>query len=272
MKNKNILIISDMVGLGNLSITAMLPIFSYMGYSTYNLPTSLVSNNFGYGKYKMLDTTDYLKGAINAWDKLGFSFSAIATGFIPSEAQAQVIARFCKKQAKNGARIFVDPVMADGGELYHGLPKNIVKHMRDMLKGADLCYPKYTEACLLTDEPFREGGLSHDEAIEMTDKLRKLGPKSVLITSIIIDGRPSVIGYNHLNGEYFIVNYEEIPITFSGTGDVFSATLIGHIMKGDSLKKSTKLAMNGVYNLITLNKDAADPYMGLPLEKYLNIL
>jgi pyridoxine kinase len=43
-------------------------------------------------------------------------------------------------------------------------------------------------------------------------------------------------------------------------------------MKGDSLKKSTKLAMNGVYNLITLNKDAADPYMGLPLEKYLNIL
>ena len=30
--------------------------------------------------------------------------------------------------------------------------------------------------------------------------------------------------------------------------------------------------MDGVYNFIRLNKDADDPYKGLPIEKYLSIL
>src|SRR5574344_25431 len=272
MSKKNILLISDLVGFGNLATTAMLPILSYMGMQTYNLPTALVSNNFGYGKYEMLDTTDYIRGVFPKWEELGFSFSDIATGFIPSEQQAKIISAYCKKQAEHGAIIFVDPVMGDMGTLYNGIGNAIIDCMREMLQVADLCFPNYTEACYLTDTPFRKEGVSEEEAIKMTEKIHALGSKSVIITSITIDGKPSVIGFNHTNGKHFIINYEEIPVMFSGTGDVFSAILIGHLLDGETLKNSTRKAVDGVYNLINLNKDAADPYHGIPVNKYLNIL
>lgn len=271
-KKDTILIISDLVSIGNLSATAMLPILTYSGLSTYNLPTSLVSNNFGYGKYDILDTTEYMMNTLNVWKELNFKIDAIATGFIPSQSQARMIKAFCKKQARQHSLIFVDPVMADAGQMYSGLDKNVIDIMRSMLEVADLCYPNYTEACYLTDTPFRKEGVSRAEAELMAQKLHQLGAKSVLITSITIDNKPSVIGYNHFTNEYFVFNYEEVPIQFSGTGDIFSAILISHLMKDEPLRESTKAAIDGVYKLIVLNKDAKDPYLGLPLEKYLNIL
>ncbi len=269
---KSILLISDLVGMGNLSTTAMLPILAYMGFPTYNLPTSLVSNNFGYGSYSMLDTTSYLKETFPIWEKLGFRFSSIATGFIPSEEQARVIAQFCQKQAAAGTTIYVDPVMADDGSMYSGLPPATIDTMRKMLNVADLCYPNYTEACYLTGTQYQKGGVSMAEARSLLDGIRSFGAKSVLITSIHVDGKPSVAGYNHQDDSYFALGYDEIPLTFSGTGDVFAAILIGHIMRGENLLRSTQAAMDGVYNFIRLNKDADDPYKGLPIEKYLSIL
>lgn len=61
------------------------------------------------------------------------------------------------------------------------------------------------------------------------------------------------------------------PFT-SRHGDIFSAILIGHIMNGDTLKDSTRKAMDGVYRLIDLNKDNTDKNRGIPLEKYLSVL
>lgn len=270
---KNILIISDSVGMGNIATSAMTPILAYMGFSTSSLPTCLVSNNFGYGKYAILDTTDYLRESFPVWEKLGFGFEAIATGFIPSEEQAELISQFCAAQASKGASIFIDPVMGDCGKFYDGLDTDMVlRSMRKMLGVADLCYPNYTEACLLTDTPYKEEGVSEKEAFEIVDAIRKMGAKSVLITSAKVDGKAAVIGYKADTGEKFLLNYEELPLFFSGTGDVFSAILVGYLLSGKSLEQSTQKAMDGVYNFMLLNKDSEDPLKGLLVEKYFDIL
>lgn len=73
-QNKNILIINDMPGYGKVALAAMLPILSHMGHNIYNLPTALVSNTLDYGKFTILDTTDYMKKSIAVWKELGFSF------------------------------------------------------------------------------------------------------------------------------------------------------------------------------------------------------
>ncbi len=83
--NRQILLINDMAGYGKVATAAMLPVLSYMGIPTYNLPTALVSNTLDYGKFNLLDTTDYIIGVFPVWKELGFSFGAIATGFIASE-------------------------------------------------------------------------------------------------------------------------------------------------------------------------------------------
>lgn len=272
VKNKRqILLVNDIAGYGKVATAAMLPILSYFGYPTYNLPTALVSNTLDYGKFNILDTTEYIKGVFPVWRQLGFSFDAIATGFIASERQADIVARYCQEQAALGTTIFVDPIMGDEGKLYNGVTAATINSMREMLSVAHICYPNYTEACYLTGRAYQPEGISQGEARSLLDHLRKTGTKSALVTSVPVDGTPSVIGYNYMNGEYFQLTYEEIPVHFPGTGDIFSAVLIAHLLDGEELKHSVRMAMDAVYQLIDLNKDNLDKNRGIPLEQYLNI-
>ena len=64
----------------------------------------------------------------------------------------------------------------------------------------------------------------------------------------------------------------EIPVHFPGTGDIFSAILIGHILNGTPLEASTRRAMDGVYTLIDHNKDNEDKNRGIPVEQFLSLL
>jgi pyridoxine kinase len=58
---------------------------SYLKYETYNLPTAIVSNTLDYGKFDILDTTQYMKNTLGVWKALDFQFDAISTGFIVSK-------------------------------------------------------------------------------------------------------------------------------------------------------------------------------------------
>lgn len=273
MTTKQILLINDLCSYGKVSTTAMIPILSYFGIPVGILPTSLVSNTFDYGRYSMMETTDFLRDSFAKWKELGFGFEAVATGFIPSRQQADMISAYCKERAAVGTTIFVDPIMGDEGQLYKGMAADeLVGVMREMISVADLCYPNYTEACYLTGKKYNEEGVTEPEAVEMLDQLHATGAKSVLITSVVIDGQTSVAGFNHTTGEHFFLPFSEIPVHFPGTGDIFSAILIGHLLNGESLKSSTRKAMDGVYTLIDLNKDNVDKNRGIPLEKYLNVL
>ena len=184
MKEKsNILIVSDMCGYGKVSAAVQMPILSYMGHDVFNLPTMLISNTFPYGKYAILECTSYIEEALQKWNELGIHFDAITTGFIPSEQQAQLIARYCREQAALGTEIFVDPVMGDYGKLYGGANEGTIRCMREMLSVAHLCFPNYTEACLLTGAEYSEKGISKSEVYELVNQLREIGSLSVLITS-----------------------------------------------------------------------------------------
>lgn len=270
--NKQILLINDIAGYGKVATAAMLPILSYMGLPVYNLPTCLVSNTLDYGKFNLLDTTDYIQGVFPVWKELGFSFDAIATGLIASERQADIISNYCQEQADNGTIIFVDPIMGDEGKLYNGVTPSAINSMREMVAVAHLTYPNYTEACYLTGHPYHPEGVTAQEARELVDQLRHIGARSVLITSIRIDGQSMVTGYNHDRDEYFSLEYTEIPVHFPGTGDMFSAILIGHLLRGESLLFSTRRAMDGVAMLIDLNRDNEDKNRGIPVEKFLHLL
>ena len=270
MAKKQILLINDLAGYGKVATAAMLPILSYMGYPIYNMPTALVSNTLDYGKFNIMETTDYMQGVFPVWKELGFSFDAIATGFICSERQARMVADYCKEQAQQGTIIFVDPIMGDEGKLYNGVTPERVECMREMVAVADLIFPNHTEAAYLTDSEYRPEGVTSEEARVLLDKLRAIGTKSALITSIPVGGQPSVVGYNHFKDTYFELSYEEIPVHFPGTGDMFSSILIGHFLHGASLEESVLKAMNFVSHMIEVNKTYPAPDNGIPIERYLD--
>jgi pyridoxine kinase len=280
---KQILLINDVVGYSHVGMVAMLPILTYLGHPTYNLPTALVSNTLDYGKFNVLETTDYMRGTIPVWRQLGFHFDAVCTGLMFSEEQARLVAGYCKQLHQEGTTIFVDPIMGDAGRLYNGMTHRQVELMRDMVSVADLTFPNYTEACYLTNMPYREEGLSWKEACTMLDRMVQLGAKSVIVTSARVDGHSCVVGrrsqepiagfqQNLSEGLYFRLDYDEIPVLFHGTGDIFSAVLIGHLMKGETLKQSTQTAMTVVSSLIERNRDLPDKCRGIPIEQCLDLL
>ena len=277
MVQKQILLINDLAGYGKVATAAMLPILSYMGHPVYNLPTALVSNTLDYGKFNIMETTDYMEGVFPVWKELGFSFDAIATGFICSERQARLVADYCREQAAHGTVIYVDPIMGDEGKLYNGVTPDRVECMREMIGVANLIFPNYTEAAYLTGSEYHPEGVSWEEARRLIDELRAIGARSVLITSMLVKdeqglGHNAVAGFNEATNEYFLLPYTEIPVHFPGTGDMFSAILIGHLMNDVPLKHATRRAMDALSRLIAANKDNVDKNRGIPVEHFLDMI
>ena len=271
MKNTQLLLINDMCGYGKVALSAMLPVLSHMGYRIHNLPTALVSDTLNYPKFYIHDTTEYVRQSLAIWEELGFEFDAISTGFIVTEEEARIISDFCHRRSQKGTKVFVDPIMADNGRLYAGVPESTIGLMRSLVECADYAVPNYTEACLLTDTPMAEQ-ITADEARALVDAMLALGAKSVVITSAKVDGASAVIGYDHVAGEYFTIPFELIPVYFPGTGDTFSSVLVGRVMAGWSLQRATTDAMRVVAELIERNADQEDKSAGLPIEACLDVI
>lgn len=272
--NKNILIINDMPGYGKVALAAMLPILSNLGHSVYNLPTALVSNTLDYGIFTILDTTDYMVKAIDAWKQLGFQFDCITTGFLASAAQVGIIRDFIASQKKEGLMVMTDPIMGDDGKLYNGVTEETIENMRQLIGVADVIVPNLTEAQFLTGLYEGKESLTREEARQVVDGLRAFGPRSVVVTSGIAQesGEHVVWGYDQTVDAYFTIPYRFIKVHFPGTGDMFSAVLVGELLKGRPLQPSVKRAMDVLERLIFLEQDEIEKYKGIRIEKFLSVL
>ena len=301
-QNNKILLVYDLAGYGKVALSVMIPIFSHLKFETFNLPTALVSNTFDYGKFDILDTTAYMRNTIGIWDQLGFSFDAICTGFIASKEQSQLVTDYCRRhKERNGAKIFVDPVMADNGYLYNGVTFETVLYLRELCSTADVVLPNITEACFLTgvkvngEERVLIGAsaasttsassaasttsatltrhrlsFSADEIDSIVAGLKDLGTKNVVITSANLEGRScTIVGKEGQEG-WRPFYYKEIPAQFAGTGDTFTSLVASSVMRGNPLEEAVPKAMKVMEYLISTNSQNEDKYKGIPIEQYLD--
>ena len=271
LHDKHILVITDIVGYGNAAFSVMRPVLSHFGLSVCCLPTAVVSNTLNYGTFEILDTTDYMRGARKAWDDLGFQFDAVLTGFLTSAAQAELVREICEEYTGRGAKVFCDPIMADVGRLYNGKTERDVENMRRIASAADYVMPNYTEAALLAGVPYT------DEPTKSTlrttiDSIRALGARSVIITSVRTDGADQIAGYDAETGEYFSVPFEQIPVRFPGTGDIFSAILTGSVLSGESLGHACRKAAGAIHAMIEREQPYQDHHRGIRVETCLDLI
>ena len=274
MNHKNVLIINDMPGYGKVALAAMLPVLSNLGHSIYNLPTALVSNTLDYGKFTILDTTDYMVEAIRVWRELDFQFDCITTGFLASARQVGIIRDFIASQKKEGLLVMTDPIMGDEGKLYNGVTENTIDSMRRLVGVADVIVPNLTEAEFLTGLHEGQESLSAEEARAVVDGLLALGPRSVVVTSGMLreTGEHVVWGFDHKTQKYFTLPYRFIRVHFPGTGDMFSAVLVEELLAGKELVPAVARAMDVLEKLIFLERDELEKNKGIRVEKYLDVL
>lgn len=260
---KDILLINDMPGYGRVALSCMIPVLSNKGKSVFNLPTAVVSNTLDYGKFAILDTTEYMKQATKVWEELDFSFDLIATGFLNSLEQVDIIKGFIAKQ-KNSPEVVVDPIMADNGKLYNGLNEDNIENFRRLIDVATVIIPNETEARMIAsmmDEPIDD----------VAKKLIQMGANYVVITSA------------EENNDHFVfcmdenltsdkICYEYINTSYAGTGDLFSALFISQYSDNKSIFDSAKYASLKTTELLKLSLDIKDKARGLPIERFIDIL
>ncbi len=109
-----------------------------------------------------------------------------------------------------------------------------------------------------------------EEGYELIDRLRELGSKSIVITSVNLKDNTAVLGYDSKEDSYFSLSFEYVAVRFPGTGDVFSSVMMGKVLLGAPLQDSAQKAMDYVKDIIILSKDSVDKFKGIPIEAWLD--
>lgn len=224
---KRAAILNDLSCFGKCSLSVLMPILSSCGVETVPLPTALLSTHTadGFGDYILRDLTDEMRAFAAHWRQLGIHFDAVCTGFFASTEQIAFARSFLREFAPTGTLRVVDPVLGDSGALYSCFSDDYVKALRQLCADAQLITPNATEAALLADCPM-------DTPPE--ELLRRLTVENVIITSV---RRGEEIGYAARFGtEYAEVFRPCLPRTLHGTGDVFTAALLGALLEGQTME------------------------------------
>ena len=275
MKTKRVLAVHDLCSFGRCSLTAAIPVISAMGMQVCPLPTAFFSNNLTYGEFTFHDFTDKMTGFMDRWEKLGFRYDAVYSGFLASVEQIEVVRDAARRFAsREESLVVVDPAMGDDGKLYPVFGPEYVEAMRTLVKEATLITPNFTEACFLLGESCGTAVPSSEALRAMTEKLAALGAKQVVITSVPAgENEIKVVSFDSVTGEYAERTTPRIPFTTCGTGDLFTSVVTGALLRGETLAAASALAMRFVSRVMEFTLAAgSDPREGVIVEPCLKEL
>lgn len=248
---KRIVSIQDISALGKCSLTVALPIISAMGIECAVVPTAVLSTHTQFKGWTFRDLTDDMEPIADHWKQEGFLFDAIYTGYLGSFRQVDIVKRYFRDFGK-GAKIIVDPAMADNGKLYAGFTADFPLKMAELLEGADLVLPNLTEACFLLGKEYRT---EYDRAYitDILDGLLSRGAKNAALTGVSFEkGRLGVVSMNGDTGAFSEYYTEHLPVNFHGTGDIYSSAAVGAILSGMSIPEALALAADYTVECIRL--------------------
>ena len=277
---KKVAVIQDMSSFGKCSLTAAIPVLSVMGIQACPLPTAVLTAQTAYSSFYCKDLTDEMNHFTTQWHKMGESFDGIQTGFVTGKEQIEHIFKFLDVFQTNETLLLVDPVMGDDGELYKMYTTALLERMKELVSRANILTPNITECCLLTNSNY-EKLYSYRDAKSFLQALEAIGQKlqqntnaRVIITGVHMPTNEPSIGNLLIDqDEIFFSTQPYNGQSYSGTGDLFSAIVMGSVLRGQSIKTAIQLAESLISSAI---HDTAlhntDPKAGVNFEKFLNML
>lgn len=264
---KRILTIQDISCVGKCSLTVALPIISAMGVEASILPTAVLSTHTMFKKPTCKDLTDQIIPITEHWKRENIGFSAIYTGYLGSFEQIDLMKKVFEDFKTDVNIIFVDPAMADNGKLYTAFDLKFAEYMATLCGKADILVPNITEACFMTGTEYRE---TYDEDYVKTllKRLSELGARINLLTGVSFEpGKTGVMGYDSAEDSYYYYSHERLPVSFHGTGDIFSSTCVGAMMNGLDWKKAIGVAADYTAECIRITLEDYDkPWYGVNFE------
>ena len=254
---KKIAVINDFSGFGRCSIAVALPILSVMKVQCCPLPTSIFSNHTGFPSYFFEDYTSRMVPYMQEWKKLDLHFNGICSGFLGSKEQIEIVKKFFKEFKTEETQIIVDPVMGDYGKPYPTYTEEMCGEMKKLVEFADILTPNVTEACVLTDTPYKEKW-KIEEIQEMAEKIHKMGPEKIAITGIVQGGFIANFCYEEGQQPKVLRTHKE-GTQRSGTGDIFASIIAADAVNGVPFYKSVKKASDFIKKCIIRSQELDIP-------------
>lgn len=268
--------INDIAGFGRCSTTVSLPVISVMGVQVCPLPTSILSNHLGFPTCYFDDYTRHMREYLQGWEQLQISFDGVYCGFLGSVEQITIVEEFLQSplfldEEGNRSLFLLDPVMGDHGRAYSTVTPLHCSKMKELAARADILTPNITEACLLTDTPYREEGWTDRELTLLCRNLAGERPVKIVIT-----GLRHHCAYRNYIWENGLRSSYEAPAAGDsrpGTGDLFASVLAADAINGVDFKNSVKKAADFTAMCIRGSQEAhIPPQEGVIFEKYLGRL
>ena len=270
---KRILTIQDISCLGKCSTTVALPLISAMGVETVILPTAVLSTHTMFKGFTVKDLTDQLVPITEHWKKENVHFDAIYTGYLGTEEEIDTVIGIIRKFRNEKTLVFIDPAMGDNGKLYPAFDANYARKNADLCAIADISVPNITEAAFLTGLEYRET-YTEQYVQEMLRALAALGTKTPILTGVSLgEGRTGAMGLDTKTGEFFAYQNDRIPVSYHGTGDIFSSVLAGAFVLG--LERTDALRIAADYTRETIaetQKNPENPWYGVDFEAVIPFL
>lgn len=237
---------------GHVGAQAAAPAWHLLGHQVWHLPTVLFSNHPGYGGYGGgpvdLALQNRLLDGLLERDLLA-NCAALHTGYLGQPGSIDVALRAIA--AMPDAMVLCDPVLGDEGRLY--VDPELAAGMRErLLPRAGLVTPNRFELGWLTDREIH----NIDDAVQAAQSLRRRGPEMVVCTGAAMAGDQLcnlAIGPDgiHQVRVPFVSNGAAgtagVP---KGTGDAFTAILLGHYLNHGDLAAALAWASAALHGLI----------------------
>lgn len=253
-----ILSIQSAVAYGHVGNSAAVFPLQRLGFEVWPVDTVQFSNHTGYGVWRgAIHPLEQITEVLLGVEERGVfaRTRAVVSGYLGDAALGEAVLSAVERvrAARPGAVYACDPVMGDVGRGFFVRP-GIPEFFRDRaVPAADLVTPNAFEAAWLAQRSIA----SLDEALAAAATIRAMGPDVVVITSLELEGEPDQIRVLADTAEgSWLVRTPKLPVTLNGTGDAFSALMLGHWLLRGEVARAVTFATSALYALVEATHDA----------------
>ncbi len=258
-RQRQVLSIQSSVAYGHAGNSAAVFPLQRLGVDVWPVYTVHFSNHTGYGTWKgpVLPAADVAAVIDGVRDLDVFDgISAVLSGYQGAEEVGQVIldtvARV--KTANPQAVYCCDPVMGDVGRGFF-VREGIPEFMRSsVVPAADIVTPNQFELEYLVPG---QSVLTEADLLESVAGLRALGPSTVLVTSVRVDGiAMDEVGLVAADDQgVWLVKTPLLPLSVNGAGDATAAIFLAHLLRGDDAPTALAKVASSVFAILQNTHD-----------------
>ncbi|MBM3569084.1 MAG: pyridoxal kinase PdxY [Alphaproteobacteria bacterium] len=253
-----VLAISSQVAYGHVGLSAGVFCLQRLGIETWPVPTVLFSNHPGHGGFKgRVLPAEEVAGLIEGVAERGLLAGCVGllAGYMGSAANGQeawgAILRL--RAANPKAVVLVDPVFGDKSTGVYAAADLPDFFRQRLVPAADLITPNQFELERLTDRRID----SLDGALAASDRVRKWGPRTVVVTSFErADAAEDVVETLLVTGEgAWLLATPRIERVPHGAGDMFAALFLGYWLKHRGERWAFEQAVAATYGILRHTAD-----------------